>query len=146
MLIQILKRDGHAQTIHVACLHCTTEVPLNARSVQRLEGGIKVTVVCPSCQQPFDVAPEGLGLDGSLRLIKTSDGQYVATFEPSVPAGRRVPRQLDDIEALEAFLRTLGISSRHRRQVLDDLTIGTVAHVGPVRLDLAVLKDACLDA
>jgi hypothetical protein len=146
MLIRILKRDGHARTIHVACLHCTQEVPLNAQLVQRLEDGIKVTVICPSCQQPFDVPPEGLGLDGSLRLVKTSDGQYVAIFEPSGGVGRTVSRRLEDIEALEAFLGTLGVSSRQRRQALDDLTMGTVAHVGPVRLDLAVLKDAGLDA
>jgi len=129
MLIQILKRDGHAQTIRVACLHCAQEVPLNAKSVRRLEGGIKVTVICPSCEQPFDVAPERLGLDGSLRLIKTSDGQYVETFEPSAAAGGRVPRRLDDIEALEAFLGTLGISSTQRRRALDGLTVSTVAHV-----------------
>jgi hypothetical protein len=146
MLIRILKRDGHARTLHVACLHCAQEVPLDAQPVQRLEGGIKVTVICPSCQQPFDVPPEGLGLDGSLRLVKTADGQYVATFEPSAGAGRGAPRRLEDIEALEAFLGILGVSSRERRQALDDLSIGTVAHVGPVRLDLEVLKDACLDA
>jgi hypothetical protein len=146
MAIRILKRDGDAKTIHIACLHCTQEVPLNAQLLHRLEGGIKVTVICPSCQQPFDVPPEGLGLDGSFRLIKTSDGQYVATFEPSAGGGRGVPRKLEDIEALEAFLGILGVSSRQRRQALDDLSIGSVAHVGPVRLDLTVLKDACLDA
>ena len=146
MLIRILKRDGHANIVHVACLHCTLEVPLNGQLVQRLEDGIKVTAICPSCQQPFDVPPEGLGLDGSLRLVKTSDGQYDATFEPSAGAGRGIPRRLEDAEALEAFLGTLGVSSRDRRQALDDLTIGTAAHVGPIRLDLTVLKDACLDA
>ena len=146
MLIRILKRNSHARTIHVACLHCTQEVPLDSQPVQRLEGGIKVTVICPSCKRPFDVPPEGLGLDGSLRLVKASDGQYVATFEPSASVGRSVPRTLEDIEAHEAFLGTLGVSSTQRRQALDDLGIGTVAHVGPVRLDLTLLKDACLDA
>jgi hypothetical protein len=145
MPIQILKRDSLARTIQVQCLHCDQGIDLFLKHVERLEDGIRSTVICPRCRRRFDVPPEELVIDGRLQLARLGGARYTVTFAPSTGPSNGMSALLESDDALSAFLNALAAPVDCQAQALADLQTSTTA-VQTMSLSLHHLKRAQLIA
>jgi hypothetical protein len=139
MPIQILKRDSLARTIQVRCLHCDQGIDLFLKHVERLEDGVRSTVICLRCRQRFDVPPDELVIDGRLQLARLGDARYTVTFAPSTGPSNGIPALLESEDALSAFLNGLAAPVDCQQQALADLRTNPIA-VQTMSLSLHHLK------